>query len=230
MKRLHGLLLGIGLLLVLATTAMAQESRYGVGVFFDRSVPMMGFNDRYTPSQIYGVVFDYRLSNRTTMEFEYHHMTMEDGKIEDQAFIWPIDKKSYLSPDAQSRFNLNSFVINALAHLRQRTNSDEMQLLPYIAVGAGYYDYQDRVSGLIFPGQKIEPLDPTIQQDYEDEHTALGANFGLGMAIVQGRFGLDVRGRYNVILGDLRPLEAWGFSGVFPITTMDFRTTFKLYW
>jgi hypothetical protein len=230
MKTVYGLLLSIGLLLVLATTAMAQGSRYGLGVFFDRSVPVSGFHNRYEPGQIYGVVLDYRSSNRTTLEFEYHHMTIEGGKIEGQAFTWPIDKKSYLSPEANSRFNLNSFVINALAHLQQRKSGEDMQLLPYIAVGAGYYDYQDHVSGLIFPGQKFEPLDATIQEDFEDEHTALGGSFGLGMTIVQGRFGLDLRGRYNVILGDLRPLEAWGFAGVFPITILDLRTTFKMYW
>lgn len=230
MKRSFVLLLGMGLLVGLTTVAHAQESRYGAGVFFDRSVPVSGFHNRYAPSQIYGLALEYRLTARTTMEFEYHHMTIEDGKVEGQAFTWPIDKKTYLSPEANSRFNLNSFLINALAHLRAREMSDDLQLLPYIAVGAGYYDYQDRVSGLIYPGQKVEPLDPTIQQSFEDEHTALGANFGLGMTVVQGRYGLDIRGRYNIILGDLRPLEAWGFSGVFPITLFDLRTTFKVYW
>ena len=165
------------------------------------------------------------------MEFEYHHMTMDEGKIEDLAFTWPIDKLKYSSPDANSRFNLNSFLINALAHLKTRSSGSELQLLPYISVGAGVYDYQDQITGMIYPGQKLQPLDQALMLDpQEDEHTALGANFGLGMTVVQDRFGLDIRGRYHIILGDLRPLEAWGVESVFPITMLDFRTTFKLYW
>lgn len=231
MKKSHGFLLGVALMLIVTTTATAQESRYGAGVFFDRNVPVLGFNDRYESSQIYGAVLDYQVSSRVTMEFEYHHATMENGKIERLAFTWPIDKKKYLSPEANSRFNLNSFLINALAHLRSRENTENLQLLPYIAVGAGFYDYQDTITGLIYPGQKAEPLDPNVYLDpVEDEHTALGANVGLGMTLVQGRFGLDVRGRYNIILGDLRPMEAWGLSNVFPLAMLDFRTTFKLYW
>ena len=231
MKRAYDLLLGFALLLVFATTAFAQEARYGAGLFFDRNVPVLGFNDRYEASQIYGIVLDYQVSSKVTMEFEYHHATMDNGKIESLAFTWPIDKQKYLSPEAKSQFNLNSFLINALAYLRNRENTTDMQLLPYIAVGAGFYDYQDTITGLIYPGQRVAPLDPAVHLDpIEDEHTALGANFGLGMTVVQGRFGLDIRGRYNVILGDLRPMEAWGLSNVFPLTMLDFRTTFKMYW
>ena len=77
----------------------------------------------------------------------------------------------------------------------------------------------------------LEPLDQTLQLDtVEDDHTALGVNFGLGTTIRQDRYGLDVRLRYHLILGDLRPMEAWGLDNVFPITMVDFRTSFKMYW
>lgn len=219
------------LALLIAVPVSAQEARYGAGVFFNRSVPVLGFHDRYSASQVYGAVLDYQVSSRATMEFEYHHLTMDDGKIEGLAFTWPIDKQKYLSPDANSRFNLNSFLINALAYLNTRKSGSDLQLLPYIAVGAGFYDYQDRITGLIYPGQKEEPLNADLMlDDREDEHTALGANVGLGMTVVQGRFGLDIRGRYHMILGDLRPMEAWDLPGVFPIAMFDFRTAFKLYW
>ena len=219
------------LALFIAVPVSAQEARYGAGVFFNRSVPMLGFHDRYSASQVYGAVLDYQISSRATMEFEYHHMTMDDGKIENLAFTWPIDKQKYLSPDANSRFNLNSFLINALAYLNPRKSSSDLQLLPYIAVGAGFYDYQDRITGLIYPGQKEQPLKSDLMlEDQDDEHTALGANLGLGMTVVQNRFGLDIRGRYHIILGDLRPMESWDLPGVFPLAMFDFRTAFKLYW
>lgn len=219
------------LALVIAAPVTAREARYGAGVFFNRSVPVQGFHERYSASQVYGVVLDYRVSPRATIEFEYHHLTMDDGKIEGLAFTWPIDKQQYLSPNANARFNLNSFLINALAHLKPRQVRSELQLLPYIAVGAGFYDYQDRISGLIYPGQKEQPLNQELMLDpTEDDHTALGANLGLGMAVTQRRFGLDIRARYHLILGHLSPMEAWNLSGVFPIATFDFRTAFKLYW
>ncbi len=226
------LMLNVGLLAWVFTAPLpAQETRYGAGVFFNRSVPVLGFHDRYSASQVYGAVLNYRVSSRATIEFEYHHMTIDDGKIADLAFTWPIDKQKYLSPDANSRFNLNSFLINALAHLKPRKSARELQLLPYLAVGAGFYDYQDQISGLIFPGQKEQPLNRELMlEPIEDEHTALGASLGLGMAVVQQRFGLDIRGRYHLILGDLRPMEAWNLPGVFPLAMFDFRTTFKLYW
>ena len=214
---------------VSAGFAEEGESRYGAGMFFDRSVPILGLGDRYPASQKYGLVFEYKLSSRTTMEFEYHHAKLTEGKIEGRAFTWGIDKKKYLSPDAQSSLNLNGFLINALVRLGQPSGSD-MQLAPYIAVGAGFYDYQDRISGMIYPGQKVEPLDADLLiEPREDEHTALGANFGMGMAVVQGRFGLDVRARYHLILGDLRPMKAWDLETVFPMGLLDVRTTFKIY-
>ena len=163
------------------------------------------------------------------MEFEYHHAKLTEGKIEGRAFTWGVDKKKYLSPEAQSRLNLNGFLMNALVRLREGSGSG-VELAPYIAVGAGVYDYQDRISGLIYPGQKVAPLDPELLiEPRQDDHTALGANFGLGMTVIQGHFGLDVRARYHMILGDLRPMEAWGLESVFPMGMVDVRTTFKIY-
>lgn len=207
----------------------AEGHKYGAGIFANRSTPLLGLADRYPASQEYGVVLDYRLSDRTTLELEYHHTRIDDGAIEHRAFQWNVDKKFYYSPEARSRFNLNAFLLNALVDLTERRGSD-LQLRPYLAVGSGFYDYQDRVSGLIYPGQKAEPLDPgLLMAPREDEHTALGVSLGFGMAVVQGRFGLDVRTRYHLILGDLRPMEAWDMESVFPVSLLDVRTTFKVY-
>jgi hypothetical protein len=215
-------------LLLVPRTAQAQ-TQYGAGVFFDRSVPVLGFDDRYASSEQFGVVFARKLSERTTLEFEYNHAKLTDGKIERKPFVWSVDRKEYTSPNAKSEFNLNSFLVNALVGLGNR-KAEGIDLLPYVAVGCGFYDYQDRISGLIYPGQNAATLDPTVvMEPRADDHTALGTNAGLGMAIVQGRFGLDLRARYNVIIGDLRAMEAWGLDGVFPICTVDMRTSFKLF-
>ena len=226
-----GFVVGV-LVLLCAPQVNAAEggTRYGAGVFVDRNVPVLGFADRYQSGLKYGVTFDYEVSSRTTMEFEYHHASLSDGKIQDNAFYWPVDKQWYFSPQAESKFNLNSFILTALTHIGE-TSAGDLQLSPYVAIGAGIYDYQDSVSGMIYPGQPVEPLDTSLLlQPQSDDHTPLGATLGLGITVRQNRFGLDVRARYHMILGDLRPMEAWNVEEVFPISVVDLRTTFKMYW
>ncbi|OGG54541.1 MAG: hypothetical protein A3F84_19270 [Candidatus Handelsmanbacteria bacterium RIFCSPLOWO2_12_FULL_64_10] len=232
MKRnIYRLMVGAWVL-VWASLSYAGEGghRFGAGVSFDRSIPILKLGDRYPASQQYGVVFDHRLSAKTTMELEYHHATLNDGKIERRSFVWPIDKQKYLSPDARSQMKLNSFLINALIRLGSQPSGSGLQLRPYVAFGAGFYSYRDRISGLIYPGQKVKPLNPGVLiEPREDSHASLGASLGLGMAVVEGHFGLDVRARCHMILGDLRPMEAWGMPSVFPMNLIDLRTTFKVY-
>lgn len=231
-RRIWGcLILGL-LVLIPVSLAYAGDGahRFGAGVSFDRSIPILGLGDRYPASQQYGVVFDNRLSAKTTLEMEYHHTTLGDGKIERRAFIWPVDKQKYLSPDARSEMRLNSFLISALVRLGREPSGAGLQLLPYVAFGAGFYAYKDKISGLIYPGQKAKPLNPDVlMEPRTDAHTSLGASLGMGIGIVQGHFGLDVRARCHLILGDLRPMEAWGMKSVFPMSMVDVRTTFKVY-
>jgi hypothetical protein len=233
MRKGFYLVFAVGLLALLcAPQANAAEdgSRYGAGVFVDRNVPVLKFGNRYQAGLKYGATFDYELSSRTTLEFEYHHASLRDGDVENRAFYWPVDKNWYYSPQAKAHFNLNSFILTSLTHLGEVAAGD-LRLLPYLAIGAGVYDYQETVSGLIYPGQPVEPLDTSLLlQPQTDDHTPLGATLGLGMTVRQNRFGLDVRARYHMILGDLRPMEAWGVEEVFPISVVDLRTTFKLYW
>jgi hypothetical protein len=213
-----------------AADVSAEATRYGAGVFFDRSVPVLGLGDRYDASQKFGFVFDYKLSSRATLEFEYHHAGMSEGKIETASFTWGVDGEKYASPEAQSSFNLNSFLMNALVRLGEEPKHEGLDLIPYVSVGAGFYDYQDEISGLIYPGQRIEPLDADLLLDPQrDDHTSIGANLGLGMTVTQGAYGLDLRARYHLIMGDLRSMEAWGLKSVFPIGLVDVRTAFKIY-
>jgi hypothetical protein len=213
-----------------AADVSAEETRYGAGIFFDRSVPTQGLGDRYAASQKFGLVFDYKLSSRATLEFEYHHAGMDKGKIETASFTWGVDGERYASPEAKSSFNLNSFLMNALVRLGEEPEGEGLELIPYVAVGAGFYDYQDEISGLIYPGQRFEPLDADLLIDpRRDDHTSIGANLGLGMSVMQGGYGLDLRARYHLIMGDLRSMDAWGLESVFPMGLVDVRTAFKLY-
>ena len=222
-------LLSLALVLI-CPRVEAADGKYGAGIFFDRSVPVAGLSDRYSASEKFGLIFEYKISSRTTLEWEFHHGGMDDGKIEDASFTWGVDGEKYLSPDANSRFNLNSFLMNALVRIGAEPDGQGLQLRPYVAVGAGFYDYQDKISGLIYPGQRITPLDKELViNPREDEHTSLGANLGVGMTVMQGAFGLDLRARYHIIMGDIRSMEAWGLEKVFPMGLVDVRTAFKLY-
>ena len=217
-------------LVLICPPAEAAGEQFGAGIFFDRSVPVLGFGDRYPASQKFGLIFTYKISSRTTLEWEYHHGGMDEGKIEDASFTWGVDRQKYLSPEAQSRFNLNSLLMNALVRIGNEPAGPGLQLRPYIAVGAGFYDYQDEVSGMVYPGQRIAPLDTDLLiNPRRDDHTSIGANIGLGMTVIQGTFGLDLRARYHIIMGDLRSMEAWGLEKVFPLGLVDVRTAFKLY-
>lgn len=221
-----------GLLVLLAVPRVsAQGHRFGAGISFDRSIPVMGLGDRYPATQKYGLMLDYRTAPKTTLEFEYNHALLSDGKIERMSFTWPGDKEKYLSPQARSEMKLNSFLVNALIRLDPADTSDTgMQLVPYLAIGAGFYAYHHRVSGLIYPGQQGAALNPDLLlEPQEDAHVSLGANFGVGMTVVRGHFGLDARARYHLILGNLRPMEAWGLKSVFPMGMVDVRTAFKFY-
>ena len=229
-KVLIGLMACLFVLLSVPQANAANGHRYGLGVFVDRTVPVLGFGDRYRPMQKYGLTLDYKLSDRTTLEFEYHHASSNDGKIESRAFYWPIDKQWHYSPQANSTFNLNSFLINAMARLGEITAGD-VELIPYVAVGGGIYDYQNKVSGMVYPGQNVEPLDTELLLlPEQDDHTPLGANLGVGATVRQGRFALDVRARCHLIMGDMRSMEAWGIANTFPISMVDLRTTFKFFW
>jgi hypothetical protein len=164
------------------------------------------------------------------MDLEYHWTRLDDGKIDGLSFVWPVDKQRYASPQAHSRMTFHGYVINALIRLGPEPSTAGMRLRPYIAIGAGFYDYNNTTSGLIYPGQKVKPLNPDLLMDPQtDAHTSIGANAGLGMCVIQGHFGLDLRARCHMVLGDLRPMEAWGTKSVFPMAMIDMRTAFKFY-
>ena len=105
--------------------------------------------------------------------------------------------------------------------------------MPYLTLGAGLYDYSSKVSGLIFPGQVPSgsgaPPDPTvIQEPINDTRTSFSANFGGGVQFGLGdKAALDLRVRYNVVMGELRPFLVWGVEKTFPFNLIDIGVGFK---
>jgi len=64
----------------------------------------------------------------------------------------------------------------------------------------------------------------------QDTQTALSANLGFGMeAFITSSVALDVRARYNFIIGELRPFEDWKLQKVFPLQLFDLSAGLKFY-
>lgn len=232
MDRVCRWFLSLGLVAVCAVGSVSAEgdTRFGIGVFAGLNVPVQGLAERYPTKQNFGLVFQRRMSERTWLEFEYHRANLSDGKIEDRTFIWSLDRKEYVSPQAKSKFKLNSFLTSAVVRLGQWGSDTGLHFDPYLAIGAGFYDYQDEISGLVYPNQRREPLDTTLLLEPQvDDHTSLGATLGFGVTAISGTLGVDVRARYHFFDGDLRSMEAWEIEDVFPITFIDVHAALKVY-
>ena len=128
-------------------------------------------------------------------------------------------------------------MVNGLIYLKRgETGFAPKAWSPYLGIGTGFYKYNSSVSGLIYPGQKTEVapgagLDPTVHlEPFSDMRTALGVNLGLGLeAFVFSNISLDIRGRYNFVLGQLRPMEAWGIEEGIWLQFFEIGTGVKFY-
>ena len=64
----------------------------------------------------------------------------------------------------------------------------------------------------------------------EDTRTAWTVVLGLGVEqALSENLAVDIRGRYNVVFGEISPLLSWGLDKVFPITLLDVGVSLKLY-
>ena len=81
-------------------------------------------------------------------------------------------------------------------------------------------------------GQTGTSIDNSILNlPYEDKLAALTFSLGGGVSIVGSEhFLVDLRLRYNAILGELRPLEDWGLEKSFPMQALDVAVGFKYFW
>ncbi len=221
-------------LLGLAPPTGAQGYR-GVGVsgFLDYNLPLLSLRDGwYTKSVKWGAALLYSVDSRLTMEFEYHRAKYNDGKIEGRTFLWSVDQKEYASPGASADMRINSAVINFLVRMGRPSGLFQARRSSlYLLVGAGFFDYDNRVRGLIYPGQTATPLNPArLLEPDRDRRTALGVNLGLGLERFLTRVvALDFRARHNFILGQLKPREAWRVKEAWPLQTVDLGVAVKFY-
>ncbi len=220
---------GLALALMASPSEAVQVKRSGIGVFGSLNMPVAKFKSWYSASPKMGVSYNYAASSRIITEVEYHYAKMQGGDLKSRTFVWAVDKQAHNSPEATQKMTFNSLAANALFHYG---SLEERRARLYLMGGIGYYGYSNRVSGLIFPGQSGTTFDPTVKLNpFKDEGAAMTFAMGAGVSIpTSDRLLLDVRARYNFILGELRPLEEWGILKTFPIMALDFVVGFKYFW
>ena len=235
MIRFRSILFGGVLVLALGGISFAQDFTPRVGVAGNISVnlPVLGLRTWFTQAPQFGVNIVYHRHARIEVEYEYHHARFDGGSLEDAEFMWAptgtTDLQSYKSPNAQSRMRFHSFLVNGVFFFGKQLNDQKAR--PYFTFGSGMYHYRTTETGLIFPGQTGNSLNTSIVLESDgDVRTTVGINFGLGVAFyTSDRFALDLRGRYHIIIGQLRPMEAWGLKQVFPFHALDLGIRVKTY-
>ena len=240
------LLLVLPLVLVLPLQVSAQGKngvvgKVGIGVNGNLNFPIFGMKDRFRATETWGTFLTYARGARTTVEVEYHRSRFDPGKLEESIFFWPQgdpDKwKRYKSPLGRNFMTINMFTINGLYHFVDREPVDEpvkgVVTGLYFTFGGGLYHYTNSVSDLIFPGQPDlgAGLDDTlVLKPFKDTDVAWGFHVGVGAEVLMNdRTGLDVRGRWHMMVGELRPLEAYGMARTFPMGYFDFGISLKHY-
>jgi opacity protein-like surface antigen len=228
MKGLRVLGLVILALAATAFTANADVGSWGVGTFVNYNMPTLGFADWYGNGSKWGVTGAYVPTDKVTVEVEYHRTALNDPKLETAKFTW-LDGANYASPNAKSEMTFNSLLVNAMVRWTQSGEPFRASsFAPYVAVGSGFYRYKNHVSGLLWPGQTgalLIELEP-----FTDQRFALGFNAGLGVeAFVMDNVAIDLRARYNMVIGELRPLEDWGIKETFTLQAVDIGAGLKLY-
>ena len=228
LRKKRWMIASVAMLLLLMTGAASAQDyvRVGASAFVNYNMPVFALRKGwYNSATKWGASLLYSMNSRVTMEFEYHRAGYHDGKIEDRTFLYAGDGKQHESPAAAA-------LINFMVRLGDQSDLFKAQKTStYVVVGGGFYDYNNTLSGMIYPGQTNDPIDPTLLLEaQQDTRTALGVNVGLGVErFLTKNAALDFRVRHNFVLGQLLPREAWEVKEAWPMQMLDFGVAIKFY-
>lgn len=230
-------------ILFLAGDVLAAELNWGIGGFGGLNVPYRQMKERFSSAKKYGASLNYVMSRTATLEIEYHHSKFDNGKLETKPFVWAVNKKTYTNTKAVSRMVWNSLAVNAMVFPGER-NKDRgfkaKEYRYYLLVGGGFYRYKNSLSNMIYPGQtkgitdpvtKVQEIDPNVVMDPQvDQRYTLAANVGVGLeGFLTDNISVDVRGRYNLVIGQLRPMLFYKINEAWPIMLFDVGVGLKFY-
>ncbi|OGG53140.1 MAG: hypothetical protein A3F84_25265 [Candidatus Handelsmanbacteria bacterium RIFCSPLOWO2_12_FULL_64_10] len=227
-------LFAIGLAVLVSDALAAEKEMWGIGGSAGLNVPARQLRDRFGSTTKYGATMNYVMGQATTLEIEYHHSKFDKGKIETMPFTWSVDKKVYTSPNASSTMAFNSLALNALifpGEENQARGFKAKEYRHYILVGGGFYRYKSVTKNLVYPAQTKEPINLSYVMDPQvDQRYTLAVDVGVGLeGFITDNLSVDVRGRYNIVIGELRPMLFYNINQTWPIMMFDVGVGFKIY-
>lgn len=229
-------LLAMGLAVLCGASDVLADGKemWGIGGSAGLNVPARQLRDRFSSTTKYGATINSVMSQAATLEIEYHYSKFDRGKLETMPFTWAVDKKVYTSPNAQSRMTFNSLALNALifpGEKNQARGFKAKEYRYYLLVGGGFYRYKAVTKNLVYPAQTKEPLDLKYVMDPQiDQRYTLAADVGFGLeGFITDNLSVDVRGRYNLVIGQLRPMLFYNVNETWPIMLFDVGVGFKIY-
>ncbi len=227
-------LMALAMLGVWNGTAQAQEGRWGIGAFANYTIPITQMRERFDNSSKFGGTLNYVASQSTLIEVEYHYSKFDNGSPAKDTFIYAVDGSTQMSPEGVSEITFNSLVVNGLLFMGEENSSHGFKAKDYryyLAVGGGMYRYKSVNENLVYPRQSSAAIDLSVVMDPQiDQRYTFGGNFGAGVeGFVTDNLSIDLRGRYNFVVGELRPMLFYGFDRTRPIQVLDIGAQMKFY-
>ncbi len=210
-------------------SAKQSNNNRSVSFYTGAGIPISGLNDWYNLTPLVGIQYSYRQNDNTELIYEFHYKKYTHGDIENRSFQWVVDYEYYNSKDASANMSWNDFIFKVRKNLRNKTyNLAGRSITPSFSYGFGFYNYAQKVKGLIYPGQYIEMDETFLMEPVMDRRVAWGGNLGIGGTITFNekmdlRFGLS----YHTALGYIRSFEDWELFEVVPLQFLTFELGIK---
>ena len=234
MGALKPVAVALAILFICATPVLAEEleGKTGYGIFGSYYAPLSSFRDMYDQGGKFGASINYVVRPSWMLEVEGHYAMMTGGKLKDAKFTFPGDRLQYPSDRADTEMFFMSVMVNWLYPLGKE--AWETENTPYVFLGAGFNHYDSKVSGLVWAGQKPPPdghPDLTrIMETTHDSREAVALSGGIGYQIFTGgKAAVDLRARYSLVLGELRPFGLWGIERTHPFHLFDIGLGLKFF-
>jgi len=232
MKLILALLLSLVLITPGKSTADV-DGTWGIGVTGQYDLPLFSLNKWFPSGGIDIGATLTRMNNETwTFELDARYAKYGSGDLADRRFLSSGDGAEYASSQASSEMTWLTLSANWIHHFKGGGEKLESGgAAPYFVVGSGFYRYENKMSGLVYPGQSGTQLNTNLLLRPEaDMRTALGVNAGLGVEYFASQsLAIDLRAQYNIIWGHVRPMEAWGLQEAFPFHKLNLGARLKLY-
>ncbi len=149
---------------------------------------------------------------------------------------------SLYSSNGSSNMTISSITINKVFYF-ERINALSSRF--FITGGLGFHIYKHSVDSLLYGGLPFKNGKKVFLKPFDDSRVALGFNIGGGLeSQIADNIAFDVRVKYSLIIGELRPMEAYTYKGsgfasedkqieplekVFPIQHVSFSASIKYY-